>query len=153
MAASIPYLLSARGVSYSDQGTFSFAFYPYACKILWAPVVDAIFIKRFGRRKSWLVPVQFIMAVFLFSFSYKVDQVINSGNSKSEIFLLTGIFFMFIFLAATQDIALDGWAISMLSKYSFIWTFLCFDQGVVKKWISDTKPWYEKSFFCNLLVF
>jgi PAT family acetyl-CoA transporter-like MFS transporter 1 len=33
-----------------------------------------------------------------------------------EIFKLTAIFFGFTFLAATQDIAVDGWALTMLSK-------------------------------------
>ena len=32
LCASIPFLLSARGVSYSDQGTFSFAFWPFSMK-------------------------------------------------------------------------------------------------------------------------
>jgi PAT family acetyl-CoA transporter-like MFS transporter 1 len=36
--------------------------------------------------------------------------------SDLDILLLTGIFFMFTFLAATQDIAVDGWALTMLSK-------------------------------------
>ena len=32
------------------------------------------------------------------------------------IYILTSIFFMFTFLAATQDIVVDGWALTMLSK-------------------------------------
>lgn len=83
---------------------------------MWAPFVDALFIKRFGRRKSWLVPIQFLVGILLFSFSHKVDEVINKGNSKSDIMILTGVFLLFTFLAATQDVALDGWALSMLSK-------------------------------------
>lgn len=34
-----------------------------------------------------------------------------------EIKILTVIFFMFTFLAATQDIAVDGWGLEILSKY------------------------------------
>jgi hypothetical protein len=33
-----------------------------------------------------------------------------------DVIWLTVIFFFFTFLSATQDIAVDGWAISMLSK-------------------------------------
>ncbi len=43
----------------------------------------------------------------------------GSSETNSSIFMLTSIFFMFTFLAATQDIAVDGWALTMLSKYIF----------------------------------
>jgi len=33
-----------------------------------------------------------------------------------DINMLTVIFFMFTFLAATQDIAVDGWGLEILSK-------------------------------------
>lgn len=116
LAATMPFLLSARGISYSDQGTFSFSIWPFSLKILWAPIVDSMYIKRIGRRKTWLVPVQFLMALFLFTFADKVQHLIDHGKTKADIILLTSVFVIFIFLASTQDIALDGWAVSMLSK-------------------------------------
>lgn len=56
LTGALPYILSSRHVSYSDQGTFSFAFWPFSLKLLWAPIVDSLFIRKFGRRKSWLIP-------------------------------------------------------------------------------------------------
>jgi PAT family acetyl-CoA transporter-like MFS transporter 1 len=53
LTGSLPYMLSSRKASYADQGTFSFAFWPFSIKLLWAPLVDSIFVKSFGRRKSW----------------------------------------------------------------------------------------------------
>jgi hypothetical protein len=35
LSGSLPYILSARKVSYTDQGTFSFAFWPFSLKLLW----------------------------------------------------------------------------------------------------------------------
>ena len=35
---------------------------------------------------------------------------------NADIYILTAIFFMFTFLAATQDIVVDGWALTILSK-------------------------------------
>jgi hypothetical protein len=39
-------------VSYANQGTFSFAFWPFSFKLLWAPIVDSVYVKKIGRRKS-----------------------------------------------------------------------------------------------------
>ena len=58
LTASLPLILSSRNVSYSDQAWFSLASWPFSMKLLWAPLVDSVYIKRIGRRKSWLVPIQ-----------------------------------------------------------------------------------------------
>ncbi|XP_035709815.1 acetyl-coenzyme A transporter 1-like [Folsomia candida] len=59
LAGSIRLLLQTRGTNYSDQAIFSLVSWPFNLKLLWAPLVDAIYWKRMGRRKSWLVPVQY----------------------------------------------------------------------------------------------
>jgi hypothetical protein len=35
LSGSLPYILSSRKISYSDQGTFSLAFWPFSLKLLW----------------------------------------------------------------------------------------------------------------------
>jgi hypothetical protein len=35
LTGSLPFILGARNVSYTDQGTFSFAFWPFCLKLLW----------------------------------------------------------------------------------------------------------------------
>lgn len=35
LSGSIPFILSSRKVSYADQGTFSFALWPFSLKLLW----------------------------------------------------------------------------------------------------------------------
>ena len=147
LTGSLPFIMSSRNVSYKDQGTFSFAFWPFSLKLLWAPIVDTFYLKRFGRRKSWLVPMQYLIGLFLILFSNYVHlllegpnapithfdsaQVVTSGQAQSmvttptplsnaatasDIYMLTFIFFMFTFMAATQDIAVDGWGLTILSK-------------------------------------
>jgi PAT family acetyl-CoA transporter-like MFS transporter 1 len=117
---SLPFILSARNVSYADQGTFSFAGWPYSMKLLWAPVVDSVFSHRLGRRKSWLVPVQYLIGACMLFFADYVHMVLEASEDSqvihAEIYKLTGIFFLFTFLAATQDVAVDGWGLTMLSK-------------------------------------
>lgn len=48
----------ATKMVYNAQAIFSLCSWPFSMKLLWAPIVDACFSKRFGRRKTWIVPVQ-----------------------------------------------------------------------------------------------
>lgn len=50
LAGSIPLILQNNNASYSDQGFFSFVFWPFSLKLLWAPLVDSLYCSRFGRR-------------------------------------------------------------------------------------------------------
>lgn len=65
MAGSIPMILQNKNVSYKQQAMFSFVYWPFSLKLLWAPIVDAAFFQKFGRRKTWLVPVQYLIAFFM----------------------------------------------------------------------------------------
>ena len=58
---SVPLELSKRNVPYKEQATFSLSGYPFSLTLLWAPLVDSIYWPAFGRRKSWLVPVQYLI--------------------------------------------------------------------------------------------
>ena len=53
MMDSVALQLGARKQPYADQATFSFAVWPFSLKLLWAPLVDALYWRRLGRRKSW----------------------------------------------------------------------------------------------------
>lgn len=83
LTGSLPFILSSRKISYADQGTFSFALWPFSLKLLWAPIVDSIFWKRFGRRKSWLIPVQYLIGLFMILFA-DYTQLLLEGKSSSE---------------------------------------------------------------------
>lgn len=111
LAGSIPMLLQQKGKTYQEQAKFSFVFWPFSLKLLWAPIVDGAFSATFGRRKSWLIPVQFALAAVMYYLSLHVDELLDG-----DIFTLTASFFALNFFAATQDIAVDGWALTMLTK-------------------------------------
>ena len=59
-----PFLLQSKA-SYTQIGIFSVASYPYSFKLLWSPIVDSIYSLTFGRRKSWVVPIQLASSVIL----------------------------------------------------------------------------------------
>ncbi|XP_055624324.1 acetyl-coenzyme A transporter 1 [Toxorhynchites rutilus septentrionalis] len=122
LASAIPMMLQNRGASYKQQAEFSFAHWPFSMKLLWAPIVDSLYWSRFGRRKSWLIPTQYIIGVFMLILSIHVNTWLGSSSEDAalevapNIPMLTGIFFVLNFLAATQDIAVDGWALTMLKR-------------------------------------
>lgn len=122
LAAAIPMLLQNRGASYKQQAEFSFAHWPFSMKLLWAPIVDSLYWSRFGRRKSWLIPTQYLIGIFMLILSMHVNRWLGSSSEDGtehiapNIPILTGIFFALNFLAATQDIAVDGWALTMLKR-------------------------------------
>ena len=100
LAAAVPLILTNRKVSYKQQAEFSFAYWPFSVKLLWAPIVDSIFIKRFGRRKTWLVPVQYCIGITMVLLAQNVDYYLDT--SPPDVFSLTCMFFFLNFLAATQ---------------------------------------------------
>ncbi|KDR08429.1 Acetyl-coenzyme A transporter 1 [Zootermopsis nevadensis] len=119
LSSAIPMYLQNRGVSYRQQAQFSFVHWPFSVKLLWAPVVDSLFSARFGRRKSWLIPAQYLIGFFMIFLSGKVEDWLGIDHSITHtpnIAILTFCFFCLNFLAATQDIAVDGWALTMLQR-------------------------------------
>ncbi|KAM9604799.1 acetyl-coenzyme A transporter 1 isoform 2-T2 [Trichechus inunguis] len=130
LAGSIPLILQSKNVSYTDQAFFSFVFWPFSLKLLWAPLVDAVYFRNFGRRKSWLVPTQYILGLFMIGLSTRVDHLLGNGEGRTpDVLALTVTFFLFEFLAATQDIAVDGWALTMLSRENVGYASTCNSVG------------------------
>lgn len=113
LAGSIPLILQKYHITYTDQAIFAFVSWPYSVKLLWAPIVDSIFSKKYGRRKSWIIPIQIIVGLILILYSYKIESLLINDNGP-YIYTLTFLFFVLYFLVATQDIAVDGLAISIL---------------------------------------
>lgn len=129
---TIPFLLKsmAKETSFTTLGIFSIATYPYSLKILWSPIVDSIYSDKIGRRRSWIIPIQLVSGVLLFILGSAISRGLvfngvedafhgrNGGIHDLNILALTFYFGMLVFLCATQDIAVDGWALTILSKQS-----------------------------------
>ena len=110
---SVPFLLKSR-LSYGQIGVFSLAAYPYSMKLAWSPIVDAIWSRRMGRRKSWIVPIQTISGFMLIWLGANAADLM--AHADTRLYMFTFTFFMLVMLCATQDIAVDGWAITLLSQ-------------------------------------
>ncbi|KAM4567136.1 acetyl-coenzyme A transporter 1 isoform 1-T4 [Odontesthes bonariensis] len=150
LAGSIPLILQSKTVSYKDQAFFSFVFWPFSLKLFWAPLVDALYFSRFGRRKSWLVPTQYLLGLFMLYLSVTVNSLLQSEGGP-DIVTLTGVFFMLAFLAATQDIAVDGWALTMLSRENVGYASTCNSVGQTAGYFLGNVLFLalESADFCN----
>ncbi|KAF7663129.1 hypothetical protein LDENG_00217960 [Lucifuga dentata] len=152
LAGSIPLILQSKNVSYKDQAFFSFVFWPFSLKLFWAPLVDALYFTKFGRRKSWLVPTQYLLGLFMLSLSVTVNSLLESeGGRGPSILTLTAVFFMLAFLAATQDIAVDGWALTMLSRENVGYASTCNSVGQTAGYFLGNVLFLalESADFCN----
>lgn len=116
LSGSIPIILQTKKIGYRQQALFSLVTWPFTIKLLWAPLVDSIYSSRFGRRKSWLIPAQYCIGATMIALSFFIDGLMGDSVTPPNVRILTLVFFFVHFLAATQDIAVDGWALTMLSK-------------------------------------
>ncbi|CAL1136565.1 unnamed protein product [Cladocopium goreaui] len=123
LSAVLPLILKEKNVSYADLGTFSLNSYPFSLKILWAPIVDAAYFPRFGRRKTWLIPTQLAIGVVMVVLSGSLDSLLFV--EEPQIKSLTCLFFLLYLLCATQDIAVDGWALAILRKENVSYAATC----------------------------
>jgi len=116
LGGSVPLLLASKGVSKSAQAAFSIVSWPFSIKLLWAPLVDSVYSGFFGRRKTWIVPAQAGIGALLLWASPRVDVWLGgSTGEEPNVGTLTTLFLCFYFLAATQDVAVDGLALTILS--------------------------------------
>lgn len=78
---TLPFLLKPH-LSYSALAVFALSTWPYSLKLLWSPIVDAWFVPKWGRRKSWIVPVQAIVGVALWVIGSKVESWLAAVSSN-----------------------------------------------------------------------
>lgn len=155
LGSAVPLLLQNRHVSYKEQALFSFVTWPFSVKLLWAPIVDSLYSSRFGRRKSWLVPTQYAIGLSFFWLSSHVRFLLGdeegSSDAEPNVLLLTVIFLSLNFLAATQDIAVDGWALTMLSRRHVGYASTCNSVGQTAGYFLGNVVFLalESADFCN----
>ena len=103
---ALPVLMRKEGWSLGAIGLSSLLALPWALKFLWAPLVDRLYWPGFGRRRSWIVPLQALTALVLLGLAVLTPS--------SVIGVLLGAVLIVNLLAATQDVATDGLAVELL---------------------------------------
>ncbi|KAM5534345.1 hypothetical protein V8D89_011938 [Ganoderma adspersum] len=119
---SVPFILREH-LSYSELAVFSLSGYPYSLKLFWSPIVDSVFFRSIGRRKSWIIPMQLIIGTTMLVISFKADALME--NPGKHLYALSFAFTSLVFFSATQDIAVDGWALTLLSEDNLAYASTC----------------------------
>lgn len=103
---TLGYWLREGGTSLTAIGFASWVGLSYSLKFLWAPLVDstsAPLLGRFGRRRSWMLLAQLIVAAGLCA----MGLIGPTGGLAVLIAVAVAV----AFASATQDIVVDAWRI------------------------------------------
>jgi len=114
-SSGLPFLLTGNTLGYwlRDQGTtlkaigfLSWVGLAYSLKFLWAPVVDRLdapIFGRLGRRRSWMLLTQVLVAIGLLALSI--------SGTEHGLTAVGGLAVLVAFASSTQDIVVDAWRI------------------------------------------
>jgi PAT family acetyl-CoA transporter-like MFS transporter 1 len=119
LTAALQLSFQEQDVSLDMLNLFGQVSWPFSLKIMWAPVVDSCYFKAVGLRKSWLVPSQLAIGFTLILASFR--RLDDAENVVSA----TCVFFLLFTLCATQDICVDGWALTLLKPKNVGYASTC----------------------------
>lgn len=106
---ALPAMLRQQGVSLEGIGLTSLLALPWGLKFLWAPLVDRHGGgARAGRRRAWILPLQAASILLLLALA--------AADPGAHLPWILGGILLINLLAATQDIATDGLAVTILSE-------------------------------------
>lgn len=118
-SSGLPFLLTGNTLGYwlRDEGTtlaaigfLSWVGLAYSLKFLWSPIVDRLdapIFGRFGRRRSWMLLTQVLVAAGLFGLAARGP---THGLAGVAVLAL-----VVAFSSSTQDIVIDAWRIEASS--------------------------------------
>jgi PAT family beta-lactamase induction signal transducer AmpG len=96
------------GIELGEIGALSaLILLPWTFKIIWAPLMDTFTLRSMGRRRSWIIGAQLLMALTLIG-------ILFVPNVTSDYKLLGIMFFIHNIFASMQDVATDALAVDIL---------------------------------------
>ena len=105
--ATLTYWLNEAGIEKSTISTFAWIGFAYAFKFLWSPLVDRLTLpvltRMLGRRRSWLLFSQLLIAASLL--------VLSNINPANAIVAFALVAIAVAISSATQDMAIDAYRI------------------------------------------
>jgi MFS transporter, PAT family, beta-lactamase induction signal transducer AmpG len=108
-AKALPIYLRSNGVDVMTITFLEVLALPWMIKALWAPLVDRYGSERIGRRKSWILPMQVGLVLTCMAAAFVPIQ--------GQLPVLLGLVLLMNLFAATQDIAVDGFAVDLLEPH------------------------------------
>ena len=105
-------IMMKKHFTYTQIGYLSTSTYPFNVKFLMSFIVDTKYIRSIGRRRTWIIPNQILAGMSMIYLAYRIDEYIAEG----AIWTLTAWFTLIFGCLALQDIAVDGWALTIAKK-------------------------------------
>ena len=93
--------------------------------LIFPPIIDTFYSKKFGRRKTWSVPSMLINGILLIYFSKKIENLIENA----EFLAITSWFFVFQFFTTIREMTCDGWTLTLLSRENVGMIGICCSTG------------------------
>jgi PAT family beta-lactamase induction signal transducer AmpG len=105
---ALPAWLKYRGVDIRTIGLFTLAQAPWTLKFLWAPLMDRYRLPLLGRKRSWMLLFQLLLAAGIL--------MLARQSADPSVPAVAAIAIFIAFCSASQDIAIDGYAVEVLEK-------------------------------------
>ena len=105
---TVPVIFRENGLSLEQIALFLPVLYiPWILKFLWGPIVERFHSAKHGKYRSWILPLQLIIAVIMCLLAFwKIDHLIG--------FFIVGVFLINLF-SSMQDVSIDGHSITLLN--------------------------------------
>lgn len=104
--------LLEQGFDIKTIGFFALVLLPYSLKFCYAPLLDSLKVpiisNKIGQRKSWIILMQFLLAIFVCA--------LGVGTIMNNLFLVSFFALLTAFFSASQDIVIDGYRIELIKK-------------------------------------
>lgn len=110
MAITLPSYLAGKGLDAAAVGgAMAMTTLPYTFKWVWGPIVDAFTLRRFGRRRPWILFAQGMMVL-------TVGALIAIPDLTQDLDLLMWMVLIHTAFNALQDVAVDALAVDLLDE-------------------------------------
>lgn len=106
---SIPDWMRDQGIDLRIVGLVTLAHAPWTFKVLWSPLLDRYVPPWLGRRRGWILVAQ--VALFVATLC-----LAGVGADPDAPYVVIALAFAIAFASATQDIAVDAYAVDVLRK-------------------------------------
>ena len=106
---AIPDWMRSIGVDIRVVGLFTLAQAPWTFKFLWSPLMDRFRLPFWGRRRGWIAVAQVALALSGLALS-------GVGDRPETPWVALALTLAVALAAATQDIAIDAYAVDVLRK-------------------------------------
>ena len=106
VTTAVPVILRQAGVGLDKISLIFVLGFCWSIKFLWAPLIDRYGSKKYGHYRSWILVLQVLMIIVTIGSSF--------FSINGQLSVLSLLFVLLAFFSATQDIAADGLAVTIL---------------------------------------